>query len=117
VRCSKGALLGRHLEYRAAMMTNAERAKLASLPECIAVWRGVSNAEHADGFSWTLSRRRAHWFAKRWAFEGTSPLLVGGAVAKADVIAYLGGRGERGRSSLALPESVEVVSERRLRTR
>ncbi len=108
------ALLSRHPEHRAAMMTRVERAKLASLPERVAVWRGVSNAEHAEGFSWTLSRRRAHWFAKRWALEGTSPLLLSGTVAKADVIAYLAKRGER--EIVALPESVEVIGKSRLRT-
>jgi len=107
-------LLQRHPEHRAAMMSDAEQGKLASLPEQVEVWRGVSDAEYAEGFSWTLSRRQAHWFAKRFAFEGTSPRLLRGSIARTDVIAFLDGRSEQ--EIVAFPESVEILSESRLRT-
>lgn len=34
------------------------------------IYRGVSDATHTGGFSWTLDRKQAEWFAARWSKNG-----------------------------------------------
>ena len=121
-------LLTQHEGARTAIMTEEERAHLASLPEQITVYRGVGNPEHQQGFSWTLDRQRAEWFAQRFLdqpiaamFRLTSfdpnhkaePVLVTGVVSRKDVIAYLAQRDEQ--ELVVLPEKVKVESARKLK--
>jgi hypothetical protein len=101
---------------RESMMNEEEQAKLASLSSEIRIYRGFRFKEDEydgiDGFSWTLSRDRAIWFAKRFAgaFEDT-PQIATAYVRKADVIAYLNGRGED--EILVLPTNLMKIIERR----
>ena len=120
-------LLSQHSEWRATMMTDEERADLASLPDQVMVYRGVGNPEHTHGFSWTLDRQRAEWFAYRFLgaplaamFRLTNfdpqhrpePTLITGQVAHADVIAYLQQRDEE--EIVALPENVAIKSVKKM---
>lgn len=91
---------------RENMMDAEERQILAALPDSLTVWRGISRQEHAQGFSWTLSRSRAHWFACR--FRARNAEVLEGRIAKKDVLAYFKGRGED--EILALPEHVQRAS-------
>jgi hypothetical protein len=102
------ALLGSKRPERPKMMDNLERTYLGMLPPSFTVYRGVNDRRYARGFSWTLDRERAEWFARRFSHDGRSPHLVTGTVARADVIAYLGGRGEQ--EILVRPRDVHGVS-------
>jgi hypothetical protein len=85
-------LFGHHVECRAAFMGLADRRALAALPETIKVWRGTSFPSQ-DGWSWSLNRESAEWFGRRWPISGEA-YLIEGEVERANVIAYLGDRGE-----------------------
>lgn len=96
---------------REALMSTEERARLASLPETLTVWRGQSKGEPIRDFSWTLSMETAEWFARR--FNNKNGIIKKGRVSKASVIAYLSGRGEE--ELVIFPEDVELVAERKAR--
>lgn len=51
-------------EGRECLMTEAERAGLAALPDIVEVYRGFGNPGGADGIAWTLDRERAAFFAR-----------------------------------------------------
>ncbi|WP_238192501.1 hypothetical protein [Methylobacterium frigidaeris] len=87
-------------------MTPVERSTLRRLPNAIKVWRGVSNFDAVRGMSWTLSRKKAEWFARRWSGPD-GPILVRAQVNKADVCTYLEGRNEH--EIVALPHHVSVL--------
>jgi hypothetical protein len=70
------------------------------------IYRGYSNEDGLDGFSWTLDRARAKWFARRRTSEGQTALVAEALVARADVLAYHTGRDEQ--EIVALPECVVV---------
>jgi hypothetical protein len=94
------------MDGRKSAMTPYERGYLAKQPESLTVFRGVPSEEFAAGISWTLDRRKAEWFARRW--RGNAPVIIEGQVASADVIAYFTSRNER--EVVALPEDVKVKS-------
>ena len=74
------------------MMDPEERDALSAMPERFTVWRGGRTWE---GLSWTTDEEKARWFSKRFAvFHPEDDKLWRGEVVKADVIAYLLGRGE-----------------------
>jgi hypothetical protein len=88
------------------MMDESERAALAALTDPVPVFRGFSLDSSERGFSWTVDRQRADWFAHRFACLGGEARVVCGTIAKAKVVAYLLARGES--EVLALPEDVTV---------
>jgi len=98
---------------RESMMNEGERAELAKLPDTLKIYRGYRSLEGEwdglDGFSWTLDRPKALWFAKRWqgVHEGETAHVATGTVAKEHVIAYFSGRGER--EIVALPEHITIT--------
>ena len=70
------------------MMNEEEKIFFESLPDEITIFRGGMDDK---GFSWTLDKDRACWFANRWnqdqeVFEKT--------INKSDALAYLNGRNE-----------------------
>jgi hypothetical protein len=83
---------------RKYFMDAEERRKFKALPEQITVFRGYTTS-HEDGHlghSWTLSRTRAEWFARRFLHrEGEEPRLAIGHVRKRDVVGLLEGRAEQ----------------------
>jgi hypothetical protein len=115
-------LLRIYPEHRHAMMTEAERADLASMPSAFDVYRGVGNRQYLRGFSWTTDQARAKWFARQFldrplaaavrlghGFDPghqADPVVAHGTVRRTDVIAYLGGRQEQ--EIVALPEHVSI---------
>jgi hypothetical protein len=79
---------------REHMMNEADRDALAAMPDTLSVFQGHTD-ERDDGWSWTLDRSKAEWFAHRFAqLEEADPVLSFGTCSKADVVAYLTRRGE-----------------------
>jgi len=56
------------------------------------IYRGVGDARHTGGFSWTLDRKRAEWFAARWNKDGGHVFMR--EVERCDVALYTEDRGE-----------------------
>jgi hypothetical protein len=80
------------------LMDEEERATLASLGSEITIYRGYSHPGGHLAPSWSLSRSKAEWFATRMV--GFRPdadygYLATATVSRNDVLAYIGGRGER----------------------
>jgi hypothetical protein len=80
--------------YREHLMDEEDRAALAQLPETFEVHRGYGKT--ANGWSWTIDRDKAIWFAQRFAGVSSDkpPMLATGSVDRSAVVAYFGGRGE-----------------------
>jgi len=78
----------------------------------VTVYRGVCHEEALDGFSWTLAKDTAEWFARRAVWrshdEESQPMVATGTISKKDVIALMTGRGEL--EIVALPEDVHGVT-------
>lgn len=101
-------LLASNRPGRAALMTTEERSSLDALPDVLTVWRGAADKDElAVGYSWSLSRKVANWFAWRTAEKGCRPLLAEGSVRRSDALAYLETRGEE--EILVLPDKVTTV--------
>jgi hypothetical protein len=97
---------------RKFVMDQKERAKLSRLPNELTVWRGTSHQAAIQGFSWTINRSKAIWFAHRDAVSSASPLLAHGRIAKENICAYFVGRNEE--EIVALPEHVSLNQVERL---
>lgn len=89
-----------------ASMDDEERTKLAALPEEVTIYRGYKHSESMSGFSWTLKRSRAVWFANRWKREDDEPKVVTGTVHRDDILAYYSGRNED--EVVVFPDVVEI---------
>lgn len=70
------------------------------------IYRGYCYDESAAGFSWTLDKARARWFAGRLREPDAPPArIVSGEVARENVLAYITSRDEQ--EIVCLPEHVE----------
>jgi hypothetical protein len=79
---------------RNKLMNKSEHQALARLPESFPVYRGFLG-RRAKGLSWTTDRKRAIWFARRFAKIGIGdPRPLSGIAAKKDVLAYFARRKE-----------------------
>lgn len=96
-------LLSAQRPGREQMMSDDERAELASLPDRVTVWRGVNEFNRIAGISWTLDREKAFWFARRWMdpdHEGPDPMehhrcVIEGRVLRSRMMALFDNRNER----------------------
>lgn len=77
------------------------------LPPIFTVYRGYNYEGGEDGFSWTLDKPRAKWFARRLCHEDEVPMVATGTIGRKDVIGYMSGRGEQ--EIVALPENVCAI--------
>lgn len=94
-------------ETRPHLMDDDERASLAAMDDPLTVYRGCVQDQNEEGFSWTLDVERARWFARRLGTaRGGAGCVIVGKVAKADVVAFLTGRGEE--EVVVDPQHVEV---------
>lgn len=75
------------------LMSDHEQAELEAMKPRLTVYRGCT-PETEDGWSWTLDRSRAEWFAQRFASMHQRPVLLHGKVDRDDVIMYVESRGE-----------------------
>lgn len=94
------------------MMDEEEQRAFDELPSLITIYRGCMS-KNQRGFSWTLSRDRAVWFAKR--FDRTGPRVVSALIAKRDVLALLLGRGEQ--EVLCVPEHANAFAVEQLKVK
>ena len=71
------------------LMPEEDLEVLRSMPKEFVVWRGASSASRyrERGFSWTLDRDRAEWFALANAFEG-EPLVLEARIRRESVLLY-----------------------------
>jgi hypothetical protein len=74
------------------------------MPPTFQIYRGFNTDGGEDGFSWTLDRARAKWFARRYAHKDCMPMVAVGTVGRKDVIGYMTGRDEQ--EIVVLPENV-----------
>ncbi|MDA0345365.1 MAG: hypothetical protein O3C54_05325 [Proteobacteria bacterium] len=92
------------------MMDKTERKKFDALPDILTIYRGCWQ-ENRQGFSWTLDKKTALWFANRIE-TGNSPILLSGKVTKDKVFALLLGRNEN--EIVTLYEYVYQIKEKKL---
>ncbi len=77
------------------------------LPKTITVYRGVST-EGINGFSWTLNRKVAKWFAvQSIRGERNTPLILKGKVNKSDIITVYDNEEEE---IVVFPENVRLTA-------
>ncbi len=77
--------------HREQIMSLEEQDFLKALPNTFRIYRGCQS-NNRSGFSWTLNRYTAEWFARR--LSKLKPVVVSALVEKKDVIAYFSGRNE-----------------------
>lgn len=105
-------LLGASRASREYIMNEEERDTLAKLTSPLMIYRGFSYEGGERGASWTHSKDKAEWFARRFGGvvgdrNGCAPSVAVGVTDLAKVIAYFDARNER--EIVVLPEDVEIV--------
>lgn len=81
--------------YRKNFMRSKNMKVYESLPEEMTIYRGTQT-EYWKGFSWTLDKDRAIWFASRFEHQpGRIQTLTTATVRKEFVLGYFGGRNEQ----------------------
>lgn len=90
-------------DVRSMLTAPSEEFGLAPMTR---IYRGFCYDDALRGFSWTLDRARAKWFAQRLRDPNTDPpaKVATGWVARENVIAYITGRNEE--EFVVLPEHV-----------
>lgn len=92
-------LLGCFRQHRESFMTAPDRRALRKLPDSLQVYRGTRSDERDDngylGFSWTVDKKVAQWFATRSDVDGTSPQIAIAECNKEDVIGYFSSSDEK----------------------
>lgn len=78
---------------KAYLMDKREQKKFDKLPERVTIYRGVNNPEFRYGFSWTIDKRIANWFANR--YEGKQSYVYECTVDKKDLLCYFDIRNEK----------------------
>ena len=73
------------------LMNEEEFNLLQSLSDEITIYRGCEPGLNENGLSWTLNKKKAEFFAKRFGKDG---IILEKQISKSSVIAYLNGRGE-----------------------
>lgn len=76
------------------MMSAQEGKYYAKLPAEFTIYRGFSDEDGEFGWSWTLDREKAEWFARRSAISGDAPRVATAVIKKANAFAYFSGRNE-----------------------
>lgn len=84
-------LLGLHQDSRRYFMSEEDLEVYDNLPEQITIYRGYTVGKNKNGFSYTLNKERAEWFAKRFNKNGKVWERV---VNKKDIVAYTNARNE-----------------------
>lgn len=82
---------------REMMMNDKEREFFDSLPDVITIYRGYSLGELREGWSWTLKRETAQWFADRYVILDpyeSCPEVITAKAEKSKVLAYFNDRDE-----------------------
>jgi hypothetical protein len=86
-------MISRHDEGLSTSVLDPEEIEaLANMPSTIEIYRGC-RAHNVKGWSWTLDKSRAEFFAKRSAGKGR-PMVLHAIAPRDRVLAYLTGRDE-----------------------
>lgn len=102
----------RDWSMRIYMMDDEERKIFAQLPDRFIVYRGCG-LKNKKGYSWTLSRTTAIFFAMRYRAKDDTAILLSVEVNKSDVLAYFDGRREQ--EIVVLPKSLKQIKTMRLK--
>jgi hypothetical protein len=79
---------------RHAIMDRDEQRQFSELPDEVTIYQGHTVERH-DGWSWTLQKSVAEWFATRFAdLESSSPVLSTGKIGRENILAYFSRRNE-----------------------
>lgn len=73
-------------------MSTSDFEKYKSLSDGLIVYRGIQHNAKEDGFSWTLSKEKAKWFASRFNNHGK---VIERKVQKKDIVAYINDMNEQ----------------------
>ena len=79
------------------LMTQEEREIVDQLPDELTVYRGYvkqGRRSNLKGWSWTLDKNKAIWFANRFITSSETPRLATATVKKEQILGYLAGRNE-----------------------
>jgi hypothetical protein len=79
--------------HRNVMLTS-DRRVFDSLPKRVRLYRGCHDEDSAEGFSWTLDRSVAVFFARRVAYQGEA-VVAQITVNRKHILAYFGEREEQ----------------------
>lgn len=87
---------GKDRRRRFHVMDASERQAFNALPDRLTVYRGYSVSGNDYGYSWTLDRAKAEWFARRYAAspEADGVFVASMEVSKNEVLAHFTGRNE-----------------------
>jgi len=77
------------------VMRAADRRTFGALPETVMVYRGCNSMSAAYGYSWTLDRSVAEFFAHRVSLASGEPLVAIAAVPRWFILAYFNEREEQ----------------------
>jgi hypothetical protein len=86
-----------------------------ALPETVPIYRGTQRPGRHIGVCWTTDRKKAEWFARRFAYGEKKPVLLTGHVRKSNIIACFTGRKES--EVLAFPKHIRGRKEEALVSR
>jgi hypothetical protein len=78
------------------VMDEVDRESFDALPEHLTVYRGYSICGNEIGYSWTVERTTAEWFAHRFSVssEADGAFVASMEVSKDEILAYFTDRGE-----------------------
>lgn len=79
------------LSLRHLMMPEEDKAILNNLSKTFSIYRGADESNPGQGWSWSLSKQIAYFFAKRFK----KGIVIKGKCAKEDIIAYFNDRKEQ----------------------
>jgi hypothetical protein len=128
--CNRGAvpLIKRAIEWEGGRLPHdfmwpEDKSFFDALPATVTIYRGIQRPGRHIGISWTTDRKKAEWFAQRFAFGEKKPVLLTGRVRKLKIIACFTGRNEsevlvlakhvRGRKEEELPPRWRNASSRK----
>ena len=81
--------------YGGKLYHPSTKSKLLELSNSVTVYRGYSGKKkYSKGFSWTLSKEKALWFAKRLTKSGDKKYLATTTINKSEIMLYTNERGE-----------------------
>lgn len=80
---------------KTVVMDEEELSVFNSLPDEITIYRGCSWSSGKEGISWTLDKKTADWFARRWLDSGERGYVWSAKISKKNIIAYINNRGEK----------------------
>lgn len=78
---------------KSLIMDPQEQMVYEALPEKVTVYRGINSKGSVKGISWTLSKKKAYWFASRW--PENKGMVYQAMVSKEHIYAYFNGRNEQ----------------------